>query len=303
MATVVRLRELVVKRRSEPIDLLVVFIWLTFLGFNFFVSYGLPRYAFPMMGAISVMGSALIVRVVGGALDKKVFWTMVVISMALSVYDVIAVGDLIYHVNYVLKEGVLSSKTGEALDVISWKLCLYVLPLPFVSLGLRKLLRKTLQANRAGAGSSGFLKLAVMTLAISTVSANLSLNFIQAAADYDTGFGYGARGTKRVLDIIEEEVGPGQAICAEIGLTCSYNLSGGDSPYCTMAVWNDKNRFVDTLETWRVASVIYGPTSNTVRQLRDVLERSEVQDALLANFDKTVIGSYTVWLRRSKAVR
>jgi hypothetical protein len=126
----------------------------------------------------------------------------------------------------------------------------------------------------------------------------MALNVIQARTEYDTRFGYGARGSKEVVEMLEDKVAPGSDIFAEIGLTCSYNIRGGKSEYASIAFWSEEEKFLQAIENSTPSSIIYGPASNTVQQMTEVLGAPEIQRYLARYYEETKVGSYTVWFKK-----
>jgi hypothetical protein len=101
--------------------------------------------------------------------------------------------------------------------------------------------------------------------------------------------------------MLEERVEPQHNISAEIGITCSYNLRGGTSGYATIAFWSEKENFIERVESSRAVSIVYGTASNTVHQLKNVVGAPQIQSYLVQHYDKTRIGSYTVWFHKERA--
>lgn len=80
-----------------------------------------------------------------------------------------------------------------------------------------------------------------------------------------------------VVEALERSWSGPVSLKREIGITCSYNLRGGNSTYASAAFWSEKERFIERVEESRTSAIVYGPASNTVRQIKEVVEAPEIQ--------------------------
>jgi len=320
IATGVRIKEFWNTRKIALMDFLIVYVWMTLFGFIFFISFSIPRYSFPMMSMLSVIVAWLIVQSVAYLPPKRTV-LFSIITLLFIVYNIAVVGDLLYILNHDLKVSLINNDVSAGLLKFSLKSLLYLIPLPiifFIIMLFRK--KAVLESSDTIANTTsnieinkqpkhGLLKTLVLSLLIVTVSANMALNIMQAQADYDTGFGYGSKGTEELLDFFEENLGSNSVILADIGITCNYNIRKGKmvTPY-SLGIWKypyssgnaqkDSQLFISTMRKKGVECVVYDISTNTAYQIKKVLQSREVQSFLQHNFERTQIGTYTVWLRK-----
>ena len=132
IATGTRIREFLNNRKIALMDFLIVYTWLIFFGCLFLgVSWGMPMYQFPMMPMLSIIVAAFIVQNIAGFGRKSVILYGVLTSLFV-VYNITIVGDLLYSLNYDLKESLINSTVGTMLMKMTLKLLLYLIPLLFV---------------------------------------------------------------------------------------------------------------------------------------------------------------------------
>jgi hypothetical protein len=290
IATTARIKEFWREKRLSSIDVLLIYFWSVFIGYLLIggITFGFPRYHFPMLPALSIIVAYFIFQI-RARIDRKGIVIYSILILFLVVYNVIVVGDLVYGINYKLKESLIDDaiSTRTALLKFTLQSLLYSIPLIVVFF-----------ITRVFAKGYSLLKVLTLSLFVCTITANLSLNIIQARAEYNTGYEYGGTGTRDVIDFLVRNVKPNSIILATEGIVYNYNnVTRSNSPYFTPPDW-EKESFIRILEEREPAAVVYGISSNTEKQFREVFKSQEVQRLLQSNFEQRQIGSYTVWLRK-----
>jgi len=279
------------ERKSSLIDLLLIYFWAVFVGYILIggITFGFPRYHFSMLPALAIISSYTIFKFVDEINKKHLILSGILIPLII-IYDIIYVGDLVYSVNFKLKESLLFYNISTKIAVLKYlcQLILYLLPLIFSVVILKIVISR-----------DKLIKIAILSLFICSIAASISLDVIQGKAKYNVGYEYGGVGYKEVIDFLVTQLRPNDVIIANESIVYNFNSSANsNSPYFSPSKYNEKESLINTINALKPAAIVYGITLNTVEQINQVFKSKEVQGLLQRHFQKTTIGSNTIWIRQ-----
>ena len=283
-----RIKRLWLEKKASFVDLLVMYVLLIFVVYIFTggTRFGIPRHHFAMLPILSIIVVALIFELVPDIKKKQLLFFGGIMLLLIG-YNIAFVGDLIYNSRIPFKEALIeNSSVKPALMGLAFRFLLYLLPLIAI-FPIAKL-----STNR-----NNYLRTTILYMLTMIIAASLSLDILQARAEYQTLYCYGEKGVMEVVNFLDKKVPPDKTIVAPHGITYNYNLRNHNSPHTTKDIWNDKESLKNLISNQRTGAVVYGVSSNTVYQFREIFRDESIHTFLQAHFVKEEIGSYTVWLR------
>ncbi len=290
VATVTRIKQFYREKTILPIDVLILYLWSMFVGYLLVggMTFGFPRYHFPMLPALSIVAASLVFQL-RSVVDRKKVMILGLLILFLLLYNSIVVRDLLYTINYELRESLIDDAVSTRTVLLKFALQFLLYSIPLIAVFF---IARTFVEGRK------FLKALSLSLFVCTVAASLALDVTQARAGYNTRYEYGGSPIERVTSLLVERVSPGGVILSTETVVYNYNrVANGNSPYFRPSTW-EKGSFIRTLEESKPQAVVYGVSLNTVGQLRETFNNPEIQDLLESRFDRRQVGSYTVWLAK-----
>ncbi|OGW83268.1 MAG: hypothetical protein A2987_05845 [Omnitrophica bacterium RIFCSPLOWO2_01_FULL_45_10] len=246
------------------------------------VTHSFPKYHYAIVPIFSLLISDLAVRNL--SLDKIFVRKVMIPLIFLILYNIYFVKDPLYTINYALKEEIILRNGVSSYALITKEAFQILFLLSTILLAYIFFLRSRAQ------------KPFIRALFITMLASNISLSLVQAAADYNTVYCYGAEGVREAAafvrlktDISAPAFSPGEILWLANENLSSYILSGH---------LNDEGDFLKTVKDHNIECVVYGISGNTVNEYRNIFLKMDVQKYLKERYDSYDIGSYTVWLKR-----
>jgi hypothetical protein len=200
--------------------------------------------------------------------------------------NITAVGDLLDLSDYQLKESIILTGTisRELVAELTKSLILYAAP--FILLSAWFLMRKK---------KIVFWNMVFLWL----IAAFISQDMIQAKAAYSTVYCYGARKTTEALELLNKITGEGKFILTSEDIY--YNINKRNKRYAACFQRNDylkADNLIATIKKQTPSAVVFGISTNTIDQYRSIFENPQVTGFLKQQgYRKSVLGSYTIWLK------
>lgn len=274
-----------VKEMSVPEDFfLSIFVFGSFIGYLFVggLSYGFPKSQFPIMPALAVL--------LGGnlpldSLDKNALKKLAVILCIIVLGYLLLAGDIIYLINYSLKEALIYNfRLGFAKFILPF--LLYIIS-PLLILGV----------IHALFSSRALIHKFLFALVIATLASSLSLDIIQANADYLTTAEYGGRGKVRMLNFLKGILREGDIVFSAPEII--YDLRSSKSVFPYLEAWDSPEGFLAFIKEKKPKAIIYGIPLNTVGEFKRTLLHPGVLGLLKKEYRREDFGSYTVWIKEA----
>ena len=271
-------RKMIHLRQLALCGLLILITYVFFGG----VTHSFPKYHYPMVSMWVIPLAYLLVEKI--ALSKSSLWWALAVVTVCVWYNVVAVGDPLYTLNYAWKEDIILNGGRFASRIIAKEflqifLMMLTFPLAYLLLRLRR-------------GRESF----VAALFISLLALNISLLFVQGRASYNTVYCYGAKGVREAAGFIRGNSDAAQPIFAPFELALLTNKHPKTREVSSMV--DNPQVFLNALEKYDVACVAYGITGNTVKQYKEVFNSDAVRVFLARNYKKHSFDAYTVWIKK-----
>ncbi|NQT00074.1 MAG: glycosyltransferase family 39 protein, partial [Candidatus Omnitrophica bacterium] len=181
-------------RKFSKLDFLAILGVLIFTAYLVTgrLCYGFPRYHIVTIPVFAMLIAGFIASK-QIALARK---TWLILGFAIPVviaYNVLFIGDLLYSTDYLVKQSLITGSPSlrSVLSEGIARFLLYLLPL-LLYLAILKLSAPKLK----------LLNRIIIALLAMAISANFSLNILQAGSDYHTRYYYGGRDTQKVIDFV-----------------------------------------------------------------------------------------------------
>jgi hypothetical protein len=142
----------------------------------------------------------------------------------------------------------------------------------------------------------GFSLKTVTLLYTFSLGSCLGVSILQATAVYQTGYGYGERGTVEVAAYVRARVPVGSVVI--VPQEVNYYLKIPDSPYWHNSLWTDTERLVNLLADRNTSGFVYSIATNTVSQIQMFVGSRVIQGVLQRNYVHKTIGTYSIWTRK-----
>jgi len=274
---------LILKEKIVPRDfMLTIFAFAVLVGYLFVggLSYGFPKTQSVAMPALAVL--------IAGNLpwslkdERRNLTKLAIILVFVLLFFLVAVGDIIYLVHYLMKEALIYN--------FRWGFEYLILPLlsyavtPFLVLGIIYLFFYHWR----------FIHKLLMVLAITTLAANLSLNALQAKADYITTAEYGGRDKNQLIYFLKGVLKQDDIVFSTSEII--YDVKSKKSPPIAQKTWNDPEEFLRFVREKEPRVIVYGIPLNAIEQFKKTLLNPLVLEFLQGHYKKIDIGSYTVWV-------
>lgn len=243
-------------------------------------TFGFPKYQSPAL-ALSYIATALLLlndKSNGGLSIKAAF----IIFMAAFIIQFFIVGDLIYTARYTLRKAAVFSP-----EMYGWELSDFIIRLCLPAI-LYAGFAVYMYRSRKGS------HLLVTTLLL-MLGANTSLTLLQIKAPYQTGYSYGAEGTKETADYLLRTVPREGTIIAPSEII--YYVKSQPSSYQFGPFWESSPAIIDQLSAQDTSCFVYSIASNTVNQVR-LISRTNgaIMGILHQSYCHFKIGSYEIWI-------
>lgn len=300
-----RLRNYHQKKILEIVDFCLIYIGILFFGYLLIggISFQFPKYQFPLLSILTIIAANFIYKLDFEARKQNLLLYGIVIIFFIS-YNMIFGKDLLYLFNYTLREALVftplevSNVTKDILLNFSLSLIPFILTFMIIKVAHKRY---------------NLLRTIVLSLLIVTISSNLSLNIIQAKANYSTAYCYGRdiREMKAMEGFLKEVkrtssegaiiMGP-EDILYEAKILSAVDTFNGPESYLRQyqydVIGSDRTKFIEAITDQRVACVAYSISWNTISAYENIFFHEDVWKILQDNYEPKQIGTYTVWLRR-----
>ncbi len=247
------------------------------------ISFGFPRYHFNTFGLVAILvalyGEEALARSRFGPISASSFVIGIVLLY------VFFLGDPLYIINFELK---------------LWKLSLPEIPSHTAGWFLFKAVLFCVPAGIAliVALSKRSWALGVYMLFLAAIAVNMSQNFFQVSAEYQTHLSYGEHGTREVIDYCRTNLPDNKTLFATKDI--SYHVCGRD--YVEDYHWGENQYVLERIKNPNTGIIVMGINHHTADQLGKMLQvGTEFAEFLNKHYTQQRIGSYFVWSRKREA--
>ncbi len=243
-------------------------------------TFGFPKYQSPAL-AFTYIATALLLlndKSNGGLSFKAVFF----IFMAAFILQFFIVGDLIHTARHTLRKAAIFSP-----EMYGWELSNFI-----IRLCLPVVLYSGFAVYMYRSRKGGHL---LVTTLLLMLGANTSLTLLQIKAPYQTGYSYGAEGTKETADYLLRTVPRESTIIAPSEII--YYVKPQPSSYQFDPFWESSPTIIDQLNAQDTSCFVYSIASNTVNQVRLISSTNgAIMGILHRSYCHFKIGSYEIWI-------
>ncbi len=292
-ALAMRLKERSRERITWPTDFCLLYVLIIFFGYILVSGtiWSFPKYHYPLLAVLVLVVAEIIYRL-NLKIDRKSLILYAGLTLFFILYNVTVVGDLLYLFNYNLRNFLILApeKLPGAVRDFLWHLLFYFVPIPLAILAI-----KVSHRNYRP------LKAVILSLFIVLISANISLNILQAKGGYSTTYCYG-RDIKNMRQLEEffrelKSNNPQGVIIGPVDII--YNAGLKLPPYTYDVIGKSSKKFLEAIRDERVICVVYGISWNSLFSYRNVFSDKLVRENLLENYECREMGEYSVWLRKN----
>lgn len=246
------------------------------------VSFAYPRYQSPAIPLLYIGSYLIFFENNFNGFDFKKGIPFLIIALFMQLF---IAGDILYALRYTLRQylsyGSLSF-LKELHYVLFRLICLFI--------GYYILFRNFLKTF-SGRHILNFL------IGLSIASA-LAMTVLQAKASYNTGYNYGASGTREAVQYVLKKIPHNGIVLGPLEFI--YYLRSANSEYLDNFFWNNAFLISKKLREPETAAFIYSVSTNSIQQIRAINNNPIIKDLLNENFTHKKIGSYDIWLRSNK---
>jgi hypothetical protein len=257
-------------RGEDAIPLLVACVFFVYLVLPGGTG-GFPKYHLVILPLLAWLAAEALGR--AGAGRPLVPWPLMLAGVA---YYVVLVGDPLKLLNHDLRLAQLSGDTTRVAARLALVASLYAL-FPIASAALLRQWRPA--------------------LITATLASQLALVVVQARGGYFTKHLYGTpvADFARTVELVRASTPRGAEIVAlpEFGYAARRRLAQG----VRRAVWSDPGELEAVIRRSRSPAVVYGVSTQTVSQMRDLTRHPALQATLERSYVRHEVGEFTVWLR------
>jgi hypothetical protein len=257
-------------RGEDVIPLLVACVFFVYLVLPGGTG-GFPKYHLVILPLLAWLAAEALGR--AGAGRPLVPWPLMLAGVA---YYVVLVGDPLKLLNHDLRLAQLSGDTTRVAARLALVASLYAL-FPIASAALLRQWRPA--------------------LITATLASQLALVVVQARGGYFTKHLYGTpvADFARTVELVRASTPRGAEIVAlpEFGYAARRRLAQG----VQRAVWSDPGELEAVIRRSRSPAVVYGVSTQTVSQMRDLTRHPALQATLERSYVRHEVGEFTVWLR------
>ena len=292
-ALAMRLKERSQKRLTQPIDFCLLYVLLIFFGYTlvFGTIWSFPKYHYPLL-AVLALAAAEIIYKLNLKIDRKSLILYTGLTLFFILYNITVVGDLLYLFNYNLKNLLVLAPEKLPGVVKSFLLHFFFYLIPVFL---------AILAIKASHRNYRFLKTTILSLFIVLISANISLNILQARGDYSTTYCYGRdiNNMRQLEDFFQElkSNNPQGIIIGPVDIFYNAGLKLPSYLYCIIG--KSSKKFLEAIRDERVMCVVYGVSWNSLFSYQNVFSDKLVRENLSENYEYKEMGEYSVWLRKN----
>lgn len=207
-------------------------------------------------------------------------------AVAIVIYNIFLVGDVLYSTEYMLRESMVINGVirMDIVRKIILQLVLCLLPFVFIVFLCHK-------------KPEVFYRILFTWI----VAYCLSVNIMQAKADYLTVSCYGGKGTERTLRFLRKIKNEGKSILAPQDIYYNIDetafMSNPDDRF-TSKDYSVVKEFMGVIKVKEPYCIVTSISSNTVSQYQRIFNNEQVKNFLNTKYDLKNIGSYNLWLRK-----
>lgn len=295
LIVILRIRDYIRGRKGfSSVDFLIVYTNVVFFSYILVggTCLGMAKYHYPIVSVICIIIAEFSLNLRRFKFrDKFVF--LMALGLAFIFIERIIVKDLLYEVNYTLRELVISSpeKLNNFFSGFMKRMFFYHLPLIFGVVFLYFRNRK-----------KDIVKDFVFLLLALIFIANLSLDIRQLNSSYFTTFCYGRdiNEFKKLGSVFKEIISKHKGAIIIAPEDVLFNAFGKWYPeYNYSNLWNRRDKFIAAIKDRRVICVAYSFAWNAIFSFREIFFHPSVKDALEKEYEFQRLGSYSLWLRRT----
>lgn len=268
----------------HALDLLHIFS-LVVLGTYLYVGrtiFSFPRFHYPLLPILSIIAAGSFSN--QAAMARANRWR-VIASGVLAIFLILVGGDPLLSTYHQIKERLVAVK--PLTDVV-WHLMVQMTTLALTPLLVHIFCRFATRRP--------FRQTVMLPLAISTFAYCIALDVSHVRASYLVRYGYGGTGTAEAISFLKQSTTPGDFIFAPAELV--YGLQDSSAFYPSNNAWTSEEALTNVLSERRTRAFAYGIPTNSTAQLKFVTANHTLASLLETQFQKHVIGSYTIWVRR-----
>ncbi len=241
-------------------------------------NFGFPKYQSPAIAMAYIAAGLLFLN------DKSSEWISVkmgsFVLMAAFGLHFFIIGDLLYTARYAMRELLVSSSEMYGRELVPFMIKI-VLAISFY-VGILASMYRFRKGQHLFTG--------ILFLMLGT---NTALIYLQARAPYQTGYSYGAQGTREAAEYILKTVPRESKIIAPSEII--YYVKPQPTSYQFDSFWSSPLQIMQQLNSPETACFVYGIASNTVDQVRLITSNGPITNILRRNYSHTKIGSYEIW--------
>jgi hypothetical protein len=239
-----------------------------------------PRYVIPVLPFFCFLSASFSVKKLRGLLNLKKIIFLVILLFAGIIYYLL-VGDCLYSL-HLLREAQFSGQAGRMLLRLGYQQILYFLFPVLVFLISLKVM------------SIPLLSRVICALLVSLIAGNVSLSLIQRKADYSVNYSYGVKGAEDVKKFLQEYSSAEVFTTAEGFIA---NTGKVEFKEIRPKEYITTTEFLNFMQCVSPEIFIYGLASNTVRQIKEIINTPVITAYLNEHYQRLEIGSYNILIK------
>lgn len=278
----------ILKNRKDFSSPLLALVWISsFYSIVYILiggtNWGFPRYHAGILPILVIFAGILISDLIKKYSGKELLYLLSALCLLCLIY-IFFLYDPLYFLILKWKESILFGNISAALLRAFLHTVLYLsLPL-FVFLFSAKMSRLKVSKFK-------------LFLLIGTLTTLFSLSIVQASADYNTAYQYGARGKEELVAKVLNIINKNDIVMASPEFI--YEFREKEVPNIPWKVWQFIEVLSDTFWRTKPKILIMGLSVNSFEFWRDFLEHENLQFILDQEYKDFWIGTYRLWIRRN----
>ena|GEM_PF-4323733 len=200
------LRKILLPNPRHPVNLVYLIAYLSFFGYLIIRmdAYYYPRYIFPSVILINLLASEMVVNLLPAtlalhaSLNRQIWFFLIGITLISTIFYLIFLVDPLLEFNN-LKRGLSHESMPDVVKRIAAMVFMYLVPTLICIISLKKTEIKRL---------FGFLLILMM------VASYISLDIVQAQANYSTSYFYGEEGFRETVKFLKDNLKEGEFFAA-----------------------------------------------------------------------------------------
>lgn len=283
------------EKQFREIDFLILYANVVFFSYIFVGGscFGMAKYHYPIVAIICIIIADFSINLRPYRFKDKIA-LFAILGLIFIFIDWIVSGDLLYLLNYSLKKVVIFRPWELNSFFLHFIKLIFLYHLPLIS-GIILL-------YLAGKREDFVKNLVFLSLCLIFI-AHLSLDIRHLKSDYFTTFCYGRDIAElKKLESFFKEIASKNKGAIIIGPEDAlYNAFGRYPPeYNYSNLWNRRDKFIAAIKNPSVACVAYSFAWNAAFTFQEVFFHSSVKGVLERQYQLYDLGSYCVWVRKSK---